>query len=106
MKVIIAGGTGFIGQHLVNHLTKNGNEVIVLGRSCKPDDKNAAVWDGKTLSNWVEKLRGTEVLINLTGKSVDCRYTEKNKQEIIDSRVNSISVLEKAFKQIKEQTNG
>lgn len=103
MKIIIAGGTGFIGRHLVNHLTKKGNEVIVLGRSCSPNDKNAAVWDGKTLGNWVEKLRGTEVLINLTGKSVDCRYTEKNKQEIIDSRINSISVLEKAFKQIKEQ---
>jgi len=107
MKITIAGGTGFIGKELVNHFTKKGDKVLVLGRSCNPKDNNSttdySVWDGQTLGDWVEKIKGTDVLINLTGKSVDCRYTEENKRLILESRTNSVEVLEKAFLQVNEQ---
>ena len=101
MKIVIAGGTGFIGNELVPHFEKLNHEVLVLGRT-KIDKPNYHQWDGKTLGEWKYELKGTDVLINLTGKSVDCRYTEKNKKEIFDSRTNSIEVLEKAFNEINE----
>ena len=97
--MFIAGGTGFIGNELVPHFEKLNHEVLVLGRT-KIDKPNYHQWDGKTLGEWKYELKGTDVLINLTGKSVDCRYTEKNKKEIFDSRTNSIEVLEKAFNEI------
>lgn len=101
MKITIAGGTGFIGDELVQYFEKQNHKVMVLGRT-KINKPNYLQWDGKTVGDWKNDLRGTDVLINLTGKSVDCRYTEQNKKEIFDSRTNSIEVLEKAFNEIGE----
>ena len=101
MKIIIAGGTGFIGSELVQYLEKENHDVRVLGRR-SVNKSNYLQWDGKTVGDWKEELKGTDVLINLTGKSVDCRYTEQNKREIFDSRTNSIQVLENAFSEIGE----
>ena len=101
MKIIIAGGSGFIGKELVSFFEQKNHEVIVLGRN-KTSNPKILTWDGKTVSEWKNYLKGTDVLINLTGKSVDCRYTEKNKREIFDSRTNSIKVLEKAYENIGE----
>ena len=101
MKIIIAGGSGFIGSELVQHFEKQNHQVVVLGRN-KENKTNVITWDGKTVGDWKQELKGTDVLINLTGKSVDCRYTEQNKKVIFDSRTNSIEVLEKAFNEINE----
>lgn len=107
MKIVIAGGSGFIGSHLIQHFSQKKNEIIVLTRQLKPSkwgEKHES-WDGKTLENWQEQLKGTDVLINLTGKSVDCRYSAKNKEQILTSRTNSVKVLEKAFIEINETPN-
>ena len=101
MKIIIAGGTGFIGSELVQHFEKQNHEVIVLGRT-QIEKPNYFEWDGTNIGDWKNQLKGTDVLINLTGKSVDCRYNEKNKKEIFDSRTHSIQVLEKAFTEMGE----
>jgi len=101
MNILIAGGTGFIGRELVQHFEKQNHTVKVLGRNKKNSPK-VITWDGKTVKNWRDDLKGTDVLINLTGKSVDCRYNEKNKKEIFDSRTDSIEVLEKSFEKINE----
>jgi len=101
MKITIAGGTGFIGSELVSHFENKNYQVVVLGRT-QVNKSNYFQWDGKSVGEWKNQLKGTDVLINLAGKSVDCRYTEENKKEIFDSRTNSIEVLEKAFKQIGE----
>jgi len=94
MKIIIAAGTGFLGKSLENYFTEKGHEVYVLTRS--PKRKNEIRWDGKTLGDWKNLLEDTDVVINLAGKSVDCRYTEKNKQEIYSSRIQSTKVLQQA----------
>ncbi len=108
-KIIIAGGTGFIGQELVNWFGHN-NIVIVLTRA-KTDVQNNTYsnthnanatylqWDGKNLGDWATELEEADLLINLAGKSVNCRYTKKNKQEIFDSRTNATTVLGLAVKQ-------
>ena len=100
MRILIAGGTGFIGSELVSHFEKE-HQVIVLGRR-KVKKPNYFQWDGNTIDNWKDQLKDLDVVINLTGKSVDCRYTERNKKEILDSRTNSIKVLEKAFLELDE----
>lgn len=89
--IVIAGGSGFLGQILNRYFLKKGNRVIVLSR--QPKDKNQVFWDSKTLDTWSNNLEKADVLINLTGKSVDCRYNEKNKKEILASRIDATQVL-------------
>jgi uncharacterized protein (TIGR01777 family) len=97
MKIIIAAGTGFLGKNLEEYFTAKGEEVYVLTRN--PGRNNEIRWDARTLGEWKHVLENADVLINLTGKSVDCRYTEKNKKEIYTSRIESTKVLQEAVDQ-------
>ena len=102
-KLIIAAGTGFLGQVLVNNFKESFDEIIILTRG-KSEHKNNIKyvnWNAKSFSGWEEELENTDVLINLAGKSVDCRYNEKNKQEIYNSRIESTKILNKAVLQCK-----
>lgn len=101
MKIIIAAGTGFLGQNLEKYFTDKGNEVYILTRN--PKQKNEIHWDAKTLGNWKNSLENADVLINLAGKSVDCRYTEEKKKEILTSRINNTKVLQEAVDQCISQ---
>lgn len=85
-KIVIAGGTGFVGQHLNKKFTDAGYEVIIISRN-----KNHLNWNNTTLIT--EALENAEMLINLAGKSVDCRYNDKNKKEIYDSRIDTTKIL-------------
>lgn len=94
MKIIIAAGTGFLGQNLEKYFTEKGDQVYILTRN--PKRKNEIYWDAKTIGEWKNSLEQSDILINLAGKSVDCRYHEKNKAEIYASRINSTKILQKA----------
>lgn len=100
-KLIIAAGTGFLGQVIVNHFKDKFEEIVILtrGKSETIDNIKYINWDAKNLSGWENELEKAEVLINLAGKSVDCRYTDKNKAEILASRIESTSILNKAILQ-------
>lgn len=102
-KIILAGGSGFIGQILAGHFTGKGDEVIILTRNNNSTTGNVKYvhWDGQTMGAWVNELEGSDALINLTGKSVNCRYNEKNKKEIFSSRLNAANVLGKALNALK-----
>lgn len=93
-KLLIAGGTGFLGQALERYFQRQGHRISILTRTPRAD--NHLAWDSKTLGPWTKILEETDVLINLTGKSVDCRYAEANKAEILRSRVDSTEVLGQA----------
>jgi len=98
--MVIAGGSGFLGKALIAYFLPKNYEIIVLSRSVKEtgnDMLRYVAWDAKTMDIWITELEGADVLINLTGKSVDCRYNEKNKAEILNSRVTSTEVLGKAI---------
>ena len=93
--IIIAGGSGFLGSALETHFSELGYTVKILTRS--PNRANEIKWDGKTLGDWTQHLENIEALINLTGKSINSRLTEKNKKLILNSRVDSTSILGKAI---------
>lgn len=99
-KMVIAGGTGFLGQALVAHFLPKNYEIVILSRQEKKniqENVRYVQWNAETIDIWITELEGADVLINLTGKSVDCRYTQKNKTAILNSRVQSTSILGKAI---------
>jgi uncharacterized protein (TIGR01777 family) len=102
-KLVIAAGTGFLGQVIINHFKDKFTEIIILTRGKSEIKRNIKYvkWNAKTLSGWENELENADVLINLAGKSVDCRYTDKNKKEILSSRIDSTSILNEAVLQCK-----
>jgi uncharacterized protein (TIGR01777 family) len=94
-KIIIAGGSGFVGQALTTALLARGYDVVILTRQPpqRADGATEVQWNGKDAGEWVTKLEGAEAVINLTGKSVNSRHTPAIKREILDSRVNSVRAL-------------
>jgi uncharacterized protein (TIGR01777 family) len=89
-KIVIAGGTGFIGQYLTEQFEKMGYDVLVISRS-----KGDVQWNDT--SGIVSALENAEVVINLAGKSVDCRYNEKNKTAILQSRTETTRMIGEAI---------
>ena len=97
-KLLITAGTGFLGKVLVDNFRDEFDEIVVLtrGKSRVSDSIKYVNWNAKTFSGWEKELENTTVLINLAGKSVDCRYTEENKKEIYNSRIDSTKILNDA----------
>jgi uncharacterized protein len=95
VKLVIPGGAGQLGTHLVNAFTADGHEVVVIGRA--RGGAYEVAWDGKTLGPWAAELDGADAVINLAGRSVNCRYTAANRREIMDSRVDSTRVVGEAI---------
>ncbi len=95
MKIVIAGGTGFLGEALAQDLTSKGHNITILTRN--PIATNHIQWDGENHGEWETALEGADVLINMAGKSVNCRYNEANKKQIYDSRLHSTCILGQAI---------
>jgi uncharacterized protein (TIGR01777 family) len=97
MKVVIPGGSGQVGTILARAFHADGHDVAVLTR--RPDTRPWRVigWDGATLGPWQREVDGCDVVINLAGRSVNCRYTPANRAEILQSRVLSTRVVGQAI---------
>ena len=97
MKLIIPGGSGQIGMILARALHERGDEVIILSRSPQHAPWRVVKWDAQTLGDWAAEIDGADVVINLAGRSVNCRYNTENRKLIIDSRVKSTQVVGEAI---------
>jgi uncharacterized protein len=95
MKVVMPGGTGQLGSVLHRALTAAGHDVVVLTRH--PERDHEVRWDGETLGPWAGAIDGSDLVVNLAGRSVNCRYTPANLQAMMDSRVNSAKVVGEAI---------
>jgi len=98
-RIILAGGSGFLGNALAERFLGRGDEVIVLTRTprARTDGAKEIAWDAKSPGDWGKFVDGADVVINLAGRSVNCRYHARNRREILDSRVNSTRVLGEAI---------
>lgn len=101
-KIVIAGGSGFIGSYLMNFFKKE-YKIIILSRKYNYTINNIkyVYWDGIHLNSWVKELENSDLLINLTGKNIKCIFNKKNKKKLLDSRINSIKILNIAIQLIK-----
>lgn len=97
MKVVIPGGSGQVGHILARHFVAAGHEVVVLSRSPAPAPWKVVPWDGETVGPWAAEVDGADVVVNLAGRSVNCRYTAANRRAILDSRVNSTRAVGEAI---------
>lgn len=97
MKIVIPGGTGQVGTALAKAFTRDGHEVVVLSRRPDRADWKVAERDAETIGLWADEIDGADVVINLAGRSVNCRYTPENRRLIMDSRVNSTRVVGEAI---------
>ncbi|MEU0203449.1 MULTISPECIES: TIGR01777 family oxidoreductase [unclassified Streptomyces] len=95
MKIVIPGGTGQVGTVLKRSLSAAGHDVVVLSRH--PARRGEVHWDGATPGPWTEEIDGSDVVVNLAGRSVNCRYTPANLREMMDSRVDSARVVGEAI---------
>ena len=97
MKIVIPGGSGIIGTILSRAFIERGDEIVVLSRHPRPAPWRSVPWDGETFGPWVDELDGADVVINLAGRSVNCRYGAKNRREMIESRVRSTRIIGEAI---------
>lgn len=85
-KVVLAGGTGFVGQDFAQRFKKLGYEVLIISRQ-----PGHIAWENQ--AGIIQALEGAELLINLAGKSVNCRYTDENRKIILESRTRTTRIL-------------
>ena len=96
-KIVIPGGSGQVGTLLARSFTAAGDEVVVLSRRPAAQRWRMVEWDGATPGAWQDEIDGCDVVINLTGRSVNCRYTAANRREILASRVESTRAIGEAI---------
>jgi len=99
MKIVIPGGSGQVGNILARHFHTNAHEVIVLSRKPAIAQWQVVPWDGQTIGPWAAEVAGADVVINLAGRNVNCRYTPENRRQIMESRTHSTRVIGEAIAQ-------
>ncbi len=100
LKIVIAGGSGFLGISMASHFLANGASVVILSRSLPQvsGDWSHHVWDARTIGPWTQVVDGSDAIVNLVGRSVDCVKTPDHQDEILRSRVESTQVLGQAMR--------
>lgn len=98
-RIVIAGGSGFLGRELASHFLMREWDVVILTRSPGREEGlgRQVIWDGRTAQAWIRELEGAAAVVNLAGRSVDCRYTAHNRKEILESRLNPTRALGEAI---------
>lgn len=102
-RIVIAGGTGFLGLSLARQLVESGSEVVLLSRQRPAKDSRwrHVVWDARSTGEWVNELNGATALVNLAGRTVDCIKTPDHCDEILRSRVEATEVLGLAVREVQ-----
>src|SRR5207249_9911927 len=97
MKIVIPGGTGQVGTLLSRAFVADGHEVVVLSRKPGKAPWRVVGWDGETVSDWAAEIDGADVVVNLAGRSVNCRYNAENRRLIKESRIRSTRAVGQAI---------
>jgi uncharacterized protein (TIGR01777 family) len=100
LRIVLAGGNGQMGNLLARHFHESGHQVAVIVRSVQPAPWRVIQWDGTSLGDWTGELERADLVINLAGRNVNCRYTPSNRRAIKESRVQSTLLLGRAIAQL------
>jgi uncharacterized protein (TIGR01777 family) len=100
LRIVIAGGSGQIGKLLASHFHRQGQQIVVVARSIQAAPWQVIGWDGATMGDWASTLEDADVVINLAGRSVNCRYTNANRSAIKASRVDTTRLLGQAISKL------
>jgi hypothetical protein len=104
-RVVLAGGSGFLGQALAKELLQRDYEAVILTRELRERDEEDEVreveWDGEHIGEWIKCLDGAETVVNLAGRNINCRHTPENLREITESRVNAVRAIAAAICHVK-----
>ncbi len=98
MKIVIPGGSGQVGTVLARAFRRDGHDVTVLSRSSAQSPWGTVAWDGRTRGPWFDVIDGSDLVINMAGYTVNCRYTPANRERIMRSRVDSTRILGEAIR--------
>jgi len=99
LRIVIPGGSGQVGNVLARHFHGQGHSVTVLSRHPEPSPWQVLPWNGRELGTWTNAIDGADIVVNLAGRNVNCRYTPANRREIMDSRILSTRVVGQAIAQ-------
>jgi hypothetical protein len=102
LRIVIPGGSGQVGQMLARHFQQRGHQVTVLTRGPYTPPWQTVHWDGEHVGSWTETLEGADVCINLTGRSINCRYEEDNRKAIYTSRIQSTRLLNQVISRLSD----
>jgi uncharacterized protein (TIGR01777 family) len=102
MKIVIPGGSGELGTLLARAFGSEGHEVVVLSRRSRTGPWRVVEWDGVNPGAWTAEVDGCDAVINLAGRSVNCRYTAENRREILQSRVLSTRAIGRAIQAARQ----
>jgi hypothetical protein len=105
-RIVLAGGSGFLGQALAGELLQHNYEVVVLTRQLRERDEDDGIteleWDGEHIGEWIKCLDGADAVVNLAGRNINCRHTPAHLREITESRVNSVHAIAAAVCHVKQ----
>ena len=97
MKIILIGASGYLGKALTSFLQKSNHEITVISRHDPKLDAKFVEWDGEKMGHWAREFEGADAVINLAGRTVNCRYNDENKRQILDSRVQTTTLIGRAI---------
>jgi uncharacterized protein len=100
LRIVILGGSGQVGTIVARHFQSQGHDVVVCARSASPAPWRIVPWDAATLNRWTAELENADLVLNLAGRNVNCRYTESNRREIKASRTRTTRLLGEAISQL------
>jgi len=103
-RIVLAGGSGFLGRALARELLRQGHEVVVLTRALRERDEDGireVEWDGEHVGEWIQCLEDAEAVVNLAGRNINCRHTPEHLREILESRVHSVQAIADGIRHVK-----
>src|SRR5438034_10027218 len=99
-RILLVGGSGQVGTILARHFYQRQADVCVIARTTFSPPWSVVAWNGLQLGDWVKAFSGADAVINLAGRSVDCRYGSRNKTEILESRIRSTKLVGEAIQRL------
>jgi uncharacterized protein len=100
LRIVVPGGSGQVGTIVARHFQSEGHDVVVFARNVSRAPWRMVAWDGTNLNSWTEELENADIVLNLAGRNVNCRYNDANRREIKESRTRTTRLLGEAISQL------